>query len=621
MKFRRRYWYAIVLIINVFVACVAFIKFRMHPMETAFSDNGDGLKNYFTLYTFVKEPITKDGIFKYNSFKYPFGDYVYYTDNTALFSVPLRWFCHNVWDISDYSIPLFNLFVVLNVVVAGLMLFYILRRICNDNLLSLILSVIMTWTNTQVLRIWRGHFNLSFSSLILAAIMLMMAWHRYKDSRRGSMIIGSLMSLLIYFGSMEHGYYSLILGCFISGFLMTYGILHFKNRNGILSIIMSLISPVLALGLTFATILSTDKYFSIRKTAPNGYDWSEQKVVFSRLFSHYPFQNLVFPVSLHPSLSEPEIAAYLGNIGLFSLAAFVLCAVFSKSFRGYFVVIQRNFFSDPLKKSIFFGGVVLLSIGFGENYYTGGPNMDFNRYHLINIFNPLFYLHFFTDRVEQFRCLARLMWPFWFTFNIWISYSLVAIANAYGKKIRIAILVSVLFVGGAELKDYVDYFQDACGRPNYLDSNFIHQAHYNPAFADCQAIIPIPFYLVGSETSQLVIDDYEGWSNFSYRLAVRSKLPLIASKLSRTPTYYDSLIMNMMTTDKIDSPLLQRLSAKPILIVVNKKLIADHTLPVVPVQEDRARNYWLCNQFVERKHLVPIDSCEDVLYYKWYPKS
>ena len=452
-------------------------------------------------------------------------------------------------------------------------------------------------------------------------VVLMMLWHKFRDNMKRQIMVAIAMSVVIFGGAMIHGYYIVILGCFAAGCLMVYGILHFRSRLGITSMIASIVSPLISLTCMLALMLGTDKYFSLRKAAAGGYDWSEQKVVFSRLFSYYPFQTFVFPVTIFPITSEPELAAYLGNIALFSFCALTLIAVFKKGFRTNLLIIQHNFFADPLKKALFWGGLVMLSIAFGENYYTGGPNMDYNRYHIINIFNPFFYLHFFTDRVEQFRSLERIFWPFWFMFNIWIGYTLIEVAKLYGRNIKITIAALVLFVGGAEAKEYIDYMQGACGKPNYLADKYVNQAHFNPAFANCQGIITLPFYMVGSEVGILTIDDFEGWTNFSYRLSLRNHLPLIVSKLSRTPPVYDSMILNMMTTATIDTPLLNKLSAKPILIAVNKKLIVDPTLPCIPPQGDRAAKYWLCNQFVARHQLVAMDSCEDVLYYKWYPKN
>ncbi len=621
MTKKSRYLYLAVFALHVVIAIVAFLKFWMHPSQVAFCDFGDGLKNQFTLLSYVKEPLTSDGIFKFNSFKYPFGDYVYFTDNTALFSVPFRWFCHYVWDLSNYTIPIFNTVIILNFVLCGLLLFYIFRRLCNENVLAIILSVIFSWTNIQVMRVWRGHFNLSFSSLLLLAILLVMLWHRYQSNVRRQWFVVGFMALLVFFSTLIHGYYSVIVGGFLCASLAAYGVLCRGTPLGHRSFFASVAGPVLGLGAVIVSMMITDPYFGIRPEAAGGYDYFEQKVTFCRLFSHYPFQRFVFPVTLFPLIAEPELAAYLGNVGLYTFSFLVLGSLFFKSFRQEVLTVQRDFFSDKLKKSMFIGGLIMLSIGFGENYYTADVNMDGNRFHLINIFNPFFYLHLVTKRVEQFRSLARMMWPFWFMFNIWMGYTLIQLSKHYGRKMKVGIVLFVLLVGGAELKNYAFYMQGASARPNYLDKEHLAQMHFNPAYADCQAIIPVPFYIVGSEKKMQTLDDQEEWSNFTYRLSLRTHLPLMASKLSRTPRVYDSMLLNMMTTETIDALLSSKLSSKPILVALNKKLVADQSARCVPPEPDRAALYWRCNQFAYTRHLVPVDSCDDVVYYKWYPKN
>src|SRR4051812_36156537 len=137
----KKYYYIALCVIHLAIAFIAFLKFRMHPADIVFSNDGDGLKNTYTLISYVKAPITPEGIWKYNQMSYPFGDYAFFTDNTPVFAVPFRMFCHYVWDISDYTIIIFNLVVILNIVACGLLLFFVLSYLLNESLFSFIASV------------------------------------------------------------------------------------------------------------------------------------------------------------------------------------------------------------------------------------------------------------------------------------------------------------------------------------------------------------------------------------------------------------------------------------------------------------------------------------------------
>jgi hypothetical protein len=618
---KSRYLYVAVCCINVLICCVAFNQFRLYPTGDAFCDQGDGLKNSYTLLSFVKEPIGPEGIFKYNGFKYPYGDYVYYTDNTALFAVPFRWFCHHVWDLSDQTLPIFNVVILLNIILCGLLLFHVLRRVLKNDLLAVILSIILAWTNIQVMRIWRGHYNLSFSSLIIIAIALLMLWHKYQGYHRKQILAGLLMSLLVFLAAMIHIYYVAIVGLFIACGLFAYGVYELKNKQGTISIIAAAVVPLLGLAATLALIRTTDHYFLLRKEGATGYDWMEEKTLFSHLFSHIRFQNIYFPISVDPPIAEAEKAAYLGNIGLYAFFAFAIAALVSKKCREVLKEIQAAFFSDRMRASIFIAGLLMLSASFGEVYFTAGANDTSNQLRIVNIFNPLLYLHLITNRVEQFRCMGRLMWPFYFTFNIWMGYTIAQLYSRYGVKAKVGIIAAIVFLGGAELMDYIDSIQYNCSMVNYLDRKEVGKVMYDPSLANCQAILPIPFYIVGSENYHLIIDDQDQWSNYTYRLAMRNHLPLIASKLSRTPPVYDSLLLDMVATDRMTPQLYQKLTPQPILVAVNKKLIDDRSLPNIPVHADLAEKYWQCNQFAIRHNLTPIDSSGDIVFYKWYPKN
>jgi hypothetical protein len=56
MNPRIKHPYLIILVVHILLAIIAFKNFRIHPQETIFCGSGDGLKNYFTLLSYVKWP-------------------------------------------------------------------------------------------------------------------------------------------------------------------------------------------------------------------------------------------------------------------------------------------------------------------------------------------------------------------------------------------------------------------------------------------------------------------------------------------------------------------------------------------------------------------------------------
>lgn len=619
MRIKGIYLYIALFLVHVVIALVAFQHFWKNPNGVLFSDFGDGLKNIFTIATYAREPLTADGIFKYNSMQYPFGDYVYYTDNTPLFSIPFRWVCRHVYDLSAHTLPILYTVLVLNILLCGLLVYYVLKRLTGERTISFIMAVVLPWANMQVLRIWVGHNAFSFTSLILLAIVLLIQWHKHRDSRSKLLLIAGAMCMLSLVGFLAQGYYLAILTSFMCGSLFFRGCFLRREPEGRFTMLMAGAVGVVSVGLVLFVLGLTDGYLAMRPENATGYDWMELKVRFTGLFSHYNFQRLYFPVMTGVSITEAEKAAYLGNVALYACLLLGIAMVASGSFRVYIMKVQRDFFRDPLKSSMFLGGLALLFVSFGEHYYTQEPHKQ--GLHIVNILNPFFYIHFVTHRVEQFRALERFIWPFFFVFNIWIIWTIVAVFRDHGKKVKVGIVAGLLFFGGWELTDFMRQMRWSTQCKNMFSADSLRS--FGPEKIDYlryQAILPIPYYSVGGEKYDYTIDDFEEWSNFTYRLSWKSSLPLMASKMSRTPFEHNLMLMNMVAYGSLDKRLKDKLTNKPVLVAVCRKLLTDNTCGNIPPAGEAAKVYWAALHFTERNHLAAIDSADGVLYYEWQPK-
>jgi hypothetical protein len=614
---RRLYW--LLLGIHIAIAMVAFIDFRLHPQRVLFSDYGDGLKNIYTLITYVKEPVSSQGIFKYGFFQHPFGDYLYYTDNDPLFALPFRWFCQHVYDVSAYAIIGLQLTVILNIILCGLLIFYIFRRLIENDLVAFLLAVFLPWVNLQLFRIPFGHFAFSYSSFILVPVWLVMLWHKHALDYRKRLFIALAMCLFSFIGFLAQGYYLAIITLFTASMLFFYGIYTARRASGRFTIAAAFIYAAAAVGMTLVVVGLTDKYLPLRKESANGYDWMAQKVRFTALYSHYDFQHVSFPLlGNKPRTIDPEAAAYLGNIALYAIVAFLLLSFISRTWREAVIRAQRDFFKDPLKGAIFLGSVVMLLISFGENYYTEEDHTK--GLHIVNVLNPLFYIHMFTKRVEQFRSLERFAWPFFFCLYIWVGYTLAGILRAFKGRVRVAIVGVMIFFGSAELYDYINMLQKHCANNNPFNKEELASVRPHIATSQYQAILPIPYYFAGSEEYDMTLNDEDTWSRQNYQLAYVTGLPLMSCKMSRTPPMFNSMLMDMVVKDSLAPQLRQKLGSKPVLVVVNKRMIHDSALKSTPDNGSiQAKLYWAANQFADRNHLLAVDSVGDVVYYNWFP--
>ncbi len=620
MKSKKFYTYLSIFLVHVLLLLVAFLKFRIHPMEVLLSSKGDGIKNIFTLISYCSDKSTNGGMFLFHNMLYPFGDYVFYTDNTPFFSVPLRWFCLHVHDVSAYSVQIFYCFILSNFAAAGLLTYYIFSRLLQQNTFAYIMAITLPWINMQVPRIWHGHYNLSLTSVILIGIVLIVLWDKHKNSVKKQMLVGGLMCIFSVIAFFIHGYFLAIVTLFIASMLFFYGLFNIKTTAGKFSIAMSAIYPVVTGSIAIALLFSIDHYYKLRPVTANGYDWMEEKIRFSYLFGHYDFEDIFFPISTGLDTFEPEKAGYLGNIAVFGSFIILACLAVSKKFREYFLQLQKTFFSDPLKSGIILGGLVLLSVSMGETYITSKDLTE--GYKITNILNPFLYLHVFTKAVEQFRSLERFIWPFFFAFYVWVMYAIVNFYKDAGKKLKIAILAATIFIGAAEIKDFVDESQAVTGEKNIFSAQNLKEVQpQHLDFKKYQAILPLPYYLVGVEDTGYLycLDDYAPWTNFNYCLSLNSGLPLMASVMSRTPPEFARLLENFVAYDSLNSQLMSKMNNKPILISLNKDLLKRTDLINIPTKGANAQYYWNATKFVERHHLSPVDSLNGVYFYEWFP--
>lgn len=614
MNLKIKYPYLWLLVIQILLVVIAFKDFRLNPTSVVFNNAGDGLKNYFTLLSYVKAQPDNGGTFGYNTFNYPYGESIYTTDNTPAFAIPFKWFCQHIVDVSAYTLPIYNSFIIINIIICSLLVYAVFRRLLKNDVVSFIAAVVLAWSNMQTLRIWRGHFNLSLSSLLVLSLLLLILWNEQHTQKNKRWWIAIALILLNYFAFFTHGYYLPILGLFEAFALFAFGLYHFKSKQWKASIIASFLIPVVAVALSLITLKATDIFYSLRKPGANGYDWMEQKVRFWALFKDYDFYRFHFPLRTMLSARDADNTGFLGILGLYAMCILIGLAIVNKQYKAHLLHIQKEIFSNKIVAPIIWAGLVLLMVNFGENYYTQDLN---NGFLIINYLNPFYYLHLFTDAVTQFRSLSRFAWPFFWSFNIWVFYTLVQFFPLLSRKLTTVIMVVIVLIGASEVRDYIDASQAKAHAPNPLEPTaYQYLSTLKIDFSKYQAFLALPYYNVGSENSDLIIDDAEVLSAPSYQLALYSGLPMMNTKLSRTVVSQAAALDSLVAFDVMPIELRQKFNAKPILIMVNKNFYANDYPTPIANNESVKNLYKGAMELPIRHHLQPIDSIRDFVFYE-----
>ena len=425
------------------------------------------------------------------------------------------------------------------------------------------------------------------------------------------------MSLLCYAGFLAHGYYLAIDGCFLSYVLLVHALYHRKEKAvWRRSLAGGILVPVAAVALCLGTLKATDPWLGQRPPTANGYD-NNMKVTPAALVTPYTFHSVQFPIRKSVLTDEPELAAYLGNVGLFAALGIAIGCIASGAFRRRFKATQRALFSNGFTGPLLVGGIVLFLMSCGHHFTTD----DKDGFTIDNLLNPFYYLIQMVPQVRQFRSIERFIFPSYFVFYIWVAYTLAAIVVQERKPWRYVVLTGVIVLGGLEVKDYVHTIRERCGNENPLSAAAIAPLNSLPInYSEYQGVLTLPMYLVGAEDDGFTyVDDDDQWSRFTYQLNLKSGLPLLAIKLARTVPAHTTAKFDWIAKDSLWADTKALLNEKPILIVVNTKLAHDSAAAFLPPVGPRRDMYWRMNTFAERHRAEWVDSANGAVYYRWYP--
>lgn len=607
-----------VIALQLLLVLIGFHSLWQQPLNYILVNCGDGMKNLFNLQAYVSDPVYHNNFFFIRQFNYPWGEYVNTTDNTPGFAIAFKWFCRHIADISVYAVPIFESLTVLSIIFTAIFTHKIFYRLLQNEWIALLMALVLPWVNPQTIRIPRGHFNLAWAFFIVWAIWAFIRWVDLRaQNNKGAYRQGISMVSCMVLGFLFHGYYIAILGLFIGGLLFFYTIQQIRLKGEWKShAVATILIPMAALLLCGLYMKISDPFLAQRPDAPGGYDWIEQKVRFWSLFTSPKFYSFQFWIQNNEVHWDPENMGYLGHMALYGFTFIGLALLFQKKYRRTFWDIQKRYFADPLLAAIFWAGLMLLFVNFGEYYYPQSSGERGITFH--NLLNPLLWLHLFTDQVEQFRSLGRFQWPFFWTFSIWAIYTLQHFLQTDTTKRLQWLWIPISLLGLLELSDYVlkSPLQPRLENPLHPQRVAALQLP-DIDYSQYQAALILPYYYVGSELPALIVDDHEAVSYFSYQFYLNKRIPMLNTKLARTIPGQAQQISDWFHSLKPGPQLRHLLKKDPILVIRNKVIAADS---ITTHNQGASKTFMHDALYLpERAGLQAIDSAGDYVYYEWYP--
>ncbi len=508
MKFNTRITGLVLAVaISMVLLTLFFGSVILNPGKYYFAAEGDGFKSYYVALFHTQRdrlPMRSDAM------NYPFGEMISFTDSQPVVTQAIRFISSEFYDISPYTTGIINLTMLLSVLLGVVFLYLILSESGVGWWYASMVSVGIAFLSPQIGRLG-GHFSLAWVLWIPLMIWLII---RFDKSRW--LIFSILIGITTFLSGLMQFYYIAFFAFLIGGYWI-FRFLFYNKASTIwyrdmLHIFFQFILPVLLLQLL--VLLNDD--VTDRTAFPFGYERSVAHPlgVFLPSGSPWSFIPGIFTVFRHISW---ESLAFIGSV---SLAAF---------FVGFYQLVRRVIRKRPFHRVtpnrslnvLFWASIMALLFSFGIPFILGLDG-------LYDLF-PL---------LRQFRVLARFSWLFFYLMNIVVFVSIYhkAFVSPSGKVWKTIAVAALLLLGfeafyntrgiAVQLQNRIPELED------WQNETQENQWVKKIIARDYQAIIPVPYFHVGSEN--IWIDNGPEIKKAVMVASLKTGLPTTGVDLSRT---------------------------------------------------------------------------------------
>ena len=542
VKLTLRQGFLITALLSIAVLSVFYGNLFGKLNEVCFAPGGDGMQSYVNMDYHIRYDTT---YLRCNSMNYPYGEHVFFTNNQPLISNTIRFISRNITDVSDYTLGVLNFAMLLSLWLTPLFLYLILSGLGVGTLVSVLAAIGITYLTPQLDR-FGGHFNLSY----VVAIPLMI-WLLMRFFRKPAWWITLAIFLTVIAGALTHFYLYGFFGVLILFFFASY----LARNDTQLTRAMLLLHFFVQLVLPFLILQAF--YVSDHVTDRPGYPWG---FLYYRAYPQSVFLPLNFPYGqflrhyVHTEQIDWEGYAYSGFL---AAAGLVIIGVFTlrKFLTGRFSVLLRVTPNRSLN-IMFWAALATLIYSFGIPFIFGLEQ-------LADLIGP----------IRQMRGISRFSWLFYYIMNLIVVYGLWRFRESR-KSLATALLALALLIlwteaffnvrhKGRWLENHIPELVDH--KLTEPGNQWIHRA----PLADYQAIIPLPYFHVGSEN--IWIDGGCDIVTRNFIALDRSGLPSVGVMLSRTSisqTIHNVAMMLEPSRSSIDMTRFH--SEKPFLLMAMK---------------------------------------------------
>ena len=400
---RDAYLWAVV-VVQAIACVIAFRPILFHPSERTLYADYDGVKNYFTPYSYLTRlgedrlpPGDEPHAVKVYGQHFPFGEYIFYTDATPAVAVPARALG---WPTVAGGVGLLSYVIVAFQWAAAAVLYLLLRQAMRTRWLAALFAVATVWGAKQYWHLTMGSPNLSLLPFTLGLLGIL--WRLYGQPRAWRWWLAS--AGLIAAASFFHLYYLLIYGTALALFAAAVVALAWRSGGGRAAgavAARAAAAGLLAVGIVYLTVALVDDKLALRTGEHLGYGFEGWRLDVRSLITPHPEQPQRFIVSRAEKMfGEP--AAYLGLWWWYAVLLGALIAVGTRyRLRDARRVLREHAFGRYLL-ALGVVGTLCFFAALGTSYRLPDSEWTWSIY--LNPFYP-FVKH--SVALQQFRATAR----------------------------------------------------------------------------------------------------------------------------------------------------------------------------------------------------------------------
>lgn len=493
------------LFLSLAVMCYFYGELLLHPCTTYFGATGDGMQIYYETLFHTKYDTT---FWSQNSVNYPYGESIFFTGAMPFVNNLVKIFGPSA---APLGVGLINLLMVFSPVIGAIFIYAIFRHLRMPWHYGACCATFIAYISPQLLRMY-GHYSLQWVFLIPAMFYLLL---RFYD--QPSVLKSCAIAFLVFLGASTHLYFlaffAAIGGVYWAVLFLTrdrgFGRITFLLKHTAIQFIL----PVVILQLL---VMMSDNVTD-RTAAPWGFLIYHSNLTGILFPMGKPYER-IFRLFAEPQPVELEGVAYIGLAAIAGLITIIIVQ-HVRLLRGRFKLMLAV--TDHKVLNIFFWtSVGMLVFAFGHPFVDGHEGW-------------LPYL----GPIRQFRALGRFTWIFFYAINIIAAYRLYKLVQQrkIASYVIMIIVASLLFIDMFTLNrslrtKFNNHIAALDDEKNTLPEN-AWLVNFNPAAY--QAILPLPYFHIGSETiARRPADDQIIQTSFI--VSLKTGLPMLAVTSART---------------------------------------------------------------------------------------